>query len=149
MSALAFLLFLPGIYFACEQPSDFRGWLWLVASVILIQTIRWRIESRATYGDVISPQLQKYGLQLIESRPLKRGDTGPFPKIHRSSRPSFHSRTPMGSGEFVKYRRLSVRDAQGVVHAIHVLLEFRAFRCSQIVFEPALSSTEANLKAKR
>jgi hypothetical protein len=112
----------------------------LVAAGVVVAMIRDRVERRSTYEEEILPHLGEFGFTLVSSVPLKRFSTGPFPKVHVFSQPYVRTTTPIGSGEFVKYRKLVLRNSSGDLFDCYVLIEFKAFRSSDIRFEPPLAS---------
>src|SRR5436190_16360137 len=136
----AVVLSAPAFYFFFTASNSLPFWLSLIGPGLFIQLVRSSIEERATYAEQLRPYVSNHGFEIISSTPLRWFSTGPFPKVYVFSQPYVSTQTPIGSGEFVKYRRLVLRDASGSTYTTFVLLEFKAFTCSKVLFEPALES---------
>ncbi|MGO8741124.1 MAG: hypothetical protein ACLQUR_01845 [Limisphaerales bacterium] len=140
----AVLLSAPAFYFFFTAPNSLPFWVSLVGPALFIQLVRSSIERKATYAEQLLPYVSGHGFEIISSTPLEWFSTGPFPKVHVFSQPYVSTTTPLGSGEFVEYRRLVLRDTSGSQYTTYALLEFRAFRCTKVLFEPALESLRSN-----
>jgi len=134
------VLSIPAAYFFFTDAFSLLFWISAIIPALVVSFIRSRIESKKTYEEELSPYVSKHGFTIVSSAPLKLFSTGPFPAVYVFSQPYVSTTTPVGSGEFVKYRRLTLRDASGSLRTTFALLEFKAFTCSKVLFKPELES---------
>jgi hypothetical protein len=140
LSIVSVALAIPAFYFALSAPNSVGFWVAGIGAGLAVLFVRSRMESRATYIDDLLPHVAPAGYEIVSSTPLGWISTGPFPATHVFAQPYVSTTTPFGSGEFVKYRRVVLRNHSGAQSTVYALLEFRAFKCAHVWFKPELKS---------
>jgi hypothetical protein len=140
LSIASIAVAIPAFYFFATAPNSVAFWVVGIGAGLVVMLVRAQIESRSTYIDDLLPHVKPVGYEIVSSKPLGWFRTGPFPAIHVFGQPYVKTETPFGSGEFVKYRRLVLRNRSGKRVTVYALLEFQAFKCTHVWFKPELHS---------
>ncbi len=140
LGVAAIILIVLTIYYSLSHPGSRILSALFIGGPLLIAALRLAWDRRATYREEILPSVSAHGFEIVSSTPLPWLSTGPFPAVHVFSQPHVSTETLIGRGEFVRYRKVVLKDASATTSTTYALLEFKAFKCARILFNPPLDS---------